>query len=139
MSETTKGTISPKAAAERSRPACARRSRERFRVYGRIAIGVALAFLVTLFVSIFSRAFQVFQHYVTLEVTLGCAARPDRRSVGPVIMTEMRAALFVPPFINRRVWPVRTKAAGKLISAGAGGGFATRYWTTRPFWTPPSG
>ena len=47
MSETTKGVISPKTAAERVEAGlAARRSRERrFRTYGRIAIGIALAFL----------------------------------------------------------------------------------------------
>jgi len=57
----------------------ARRAKERrFRLYGKLAIGLALAFLVTLFVSIFSKGIPgFFQYYVTLEVTL------DREELDP--------------------------------------------------------
>ena len=80
MSNTDKQMMSPALAAERvAAGLAARRSRERrFRIYGRIAIGVALAFLVTLFVSIFSKGIPgFFQHYVTIEVTL------DRAKLDP--------------------------------------------------------
>ena len=68
MSNAEKQMMSPALAAERvAAGLAARRGRERrFRIYGRIAIGIALAFLVTLFVSIFSKGIPgFFQHYVT--------------------------------------------------------------------------
>ena len=125
MSETTKGTISPKTAAERVEAGlAARRSREkRFRVYGRIAIGVALAFLVTLFVSIFSKGIPgFFQHYVTLEVTLDSAKLDPTGdlSVQSLYVGDargvIRAALYEATGASGRSG---RKAAGKLISAGA--------------------
>ena len=81
MSDAEKQMMSPAMAAERvAAGLAARRSREkRFRMFGRIAIGIALAFLVTLFASIFSKVIPgFFQHYVTLEVTL------DRDKLDPV-------------------------------------------------------
>ena len=56
MSEPQKGIITPHVAVSRVNASlAARRARERrFRIYGRIAIGLALAFLLTLFVSIFT-------------------------------------------------------------------------------------
>ena len=71
MSNAEKQMMPPTVAAERvAAGLAARRGRERrFRIYGRIAIGIALAFLVTLFVSIFSKGIPgFFQHYVTIEV-----------------------------------------------------------------------
>ena len=125
MSETTKGTISPKTAAERVEAGlAARRSREkRFRVYGRIAIGVALAFLVTLFVSIFSKGIPgFFQHYVTLEVTLDSARLDPTGDLSVQSLYDgdargvIRAALYEATGASGRSG---RKAAGKLISAGA--------------------
>ena len=125
MSETTKGTISPKTAAERVEAGlAARRSREkRFRVYGRIAIGVALAFLVTLFVSIFSKGIPgFFQHYVTLEVTLDSAKLDPTGDLSVQSLYDgdargvIRAALYEATGASGRSG---RKAAGKLISAGA--------------------
>ena len=125
MSETTKGTISPKTAAERVEAGlAARRSREkRFRVYGRIAIGVALAFLVTLFVSIFSKGIPgFFQHYVTLDVTLDSAKLDPTGDLSVQSLYDgdargvIRAALYEATGASGRSG---RKAAGKLISAGA--------------------
>ena len=125
MSETTKGTISPKTAAERVEAGlAARRSREkRFRVYGRIAIGVALAFLLTLFVSIFSKGIPgFFQHYVTLEVTLDSAKLDPTGDLSVQSLYDgdargvIRAALYEATGASGRSG---RKAAGKLISAGA--------------------
>jgi len=125
MSETTKGTISPKTAAERVEAGlAARRSREkRFRVYGRIAIGVALAFLVTLFVSIFSKGIPgFFQHYVTLDVTLDSARLDPTGDLSVQSLYDgdargvIRAALYEATGASGRSG---RKAAGKLISAGA--------------------
>ncbi len=125
MSETTKGTISPKTAEERVEAGlAARRSREkRFRVYGRIAIGVALAFLLTLFVSIFSKGIPgFFQHYVTLEVTLDSAKLDPTGDLSVQSLYDgdargvIRAALYEATGASGRSG---RKAAGKLISAGA--------------------
>ena len=125
MSETTKGSISPKTAAERVEAGlAARRSREkRFRVYGRIAIGVALAFLVTLFVSIFSKGIPgFFQHYVTLEVTLDSAKLDPTGDLSVQSLYDgdargvIRDALYEATGASGRSG---RKAAGKLISAGA--------------------
>ena len=125
MSETTKGTISPKTAAERVEAGlAARRSREkRFRVYGWIAISVALAFLVTLFVSIFSKGIPgFFQHYVTLEVTLDSAKLDPTGDLSVQSLYDgdargvIRAALYEATGASGRSG---RKAAGKLISAGA--------------------
>ena len=81
--------MSPTLAAERvAAGLAARRTEKRFRLYGRIAIGIALAFLVTLFASIFSKGIPgFFQHYVTLEVTLAWReAGSGRRPVGAVAL-----------------------------------------------------
>jgi len=125
MNGTGSGMISPQEAAVRVEAnLAARRARERrFRAYGRIAIGIALAFLVTLFVSIFSKGIPgFFQHYVTLEVTL------DRAKLDPVgdlsvqslydgdARGVLRAALYEATGASGRSG---RKVAGKIISAGA--------------------
>ena len=125
MSEATKAIISPKTAAERVEAGlAARRSRERrFRTYGQIAIGIALAFLVTLFVSIFSKGIPgFFQHYVTLEVTLDSAKLDPTGDLSVQSLYDgdargvIRAALYEATGASGRSG---RKAAGKLISAGA--------------------
>ena len=125
MSSAEKHMMSPALAAERvAAGIAARRSRERrFRIYGRIAISIALAFLVTLFVSIFSKGIPgFFQHYVTIEVTL------DRAKLDPVgdlsvqslydgdARGVIRAALYEATGASGRSG---RKAAGKIISQGA--------------------
>jgi len=125
MSNAEKQMMSPALAAERvAAGLAARRGRERrFRIYGRIAIGIALAFLVTLFVSIFSKGIPgFFQHYVTIEVTL------DRAKLDPAgdltvqslydgdARGVIRKALFEAAEASGRSG---RKAAGKIISQGA--------------------
>ena len=125
MTDPRRDMISPAVAAERvATGLAARRNREkRFQLYGRIAIGIALAFLVTLFVSIFSKGIPgFFQHYVTLEVTL------DREKLDPTgdfsvqslydgdARGVIRAALYEATGASGRSG---RKAAGKLISQGA--------------------
>ena len=125
MTDPRRDMISPAIAAERvATGLAARRTREkRFQLYGRIAIGIALAFLVTLFVSIFSKGIPgFFQHYVTLEVTL------DSRKLDPAgdlsvqslydgdARGVIRAALYEATGASGRSG---RKAAGKLISQGA--------------------
>jgi len=125
MTDARRDLISPAIAADRvAAGLAARRTREkRFRLYGRIAIGIALAFLVTLFVSIFSKGIPgFFQHYVTLDVTL------DRAKLDPAgdltvqslydgdARGVIRAALYEATGASGRSG---RKTAGKLISQGA--------------------
>jgi len=125
MTETGSGMISPQEAAARVEAGlAARRGRERrFRAYGRIAIGIALAFLVTLFVSIFSKGIPgFFQHYVTLEVTLDSARLDPTGDLSVQSLYDgdargvIRAALYEATGASGRSG---RKAAGKIISAGA--------------------
>ena len=119
------GMMSPDVAARRVAASIAgRRQRERrFKSYGLIAIGIALAFLVILFASIFSKGIPgFFQHYVTLEVTL------DRAKLDPAgdlslqslydgdARGAIRAALYEATRASGRSG---RKAAGKIISQGA--------------------
>jgi phosphate transport system permease protein len=126
MSNTDKQLMSPALAAERVAAGLAiRRSRERrFQIYGRIAIGVALAFLVTLFVSIFSKGIPgFFQHYVTIEVTLDRAKLDPAGDLSVQSLYDgdargvIRKALFEAAEASGRSG---RKAAGKIISKGAG-------------------
>ena len=125
MSNAEKQMMSPALAAERvAAGLAARRSRERrFRIYGRIAIGVALAFLVTLFVSIFSKGIPgFFQHYVTIEVTLDRAKLDPAGDLSVQSLYDgdargvIRKALFEAAEASGRSG---RKAAGKIISQGA--------------------
>jgi phosphate transport system permease protein len=125
MTETGASMISPQEAAARVEAGlAARRGRERrFRAYGRIAIGIALAFLVTLFVSIFSKGIPgFFQHYVTLEVTLDSARLDPTGDLSVQSLYDgdargvIRAALYDATGASGRSG---RKAAGKIISAGA--------------------
>ena len=125
MSNADKQMMSPALAAERvAAGLAARRSRERrFRIYGRIAIGVALAFLVTLFVSIFSKGIPgFFQHYVTIEVTLDRAKLDPAGDLSVQSLYDgdargvIRKALFEAAEASGRSG---RKAAGKIISQGA--------------------
>ena len=125
MTKTGSGMISPQEAAARVEAGlAARRAREkRFRAYGRIAIGIALAFLVTLFVSIFSKGIPgFFQHYVTLEVTLDSARLDPTGDLSVQSLYDgdargvIRAALYEATGASGRSG---RKAAGKIISAGA--------------------
>ena len=125
MSNAEKQMMSPALAAERvAAGLAARRGRERrFRIYGRIAIGVALAFLVTLFVSIFSKGIPgFFQHYVTIEVTLDRAKLDPAGDLSVQSLYDgdargvIRKALFEAAEASGRSG---RKAAGKIISQGA--------------------
>jgi len=132
MSDHNHQMIPPHLAAQRVMAGLAgRRAREkRFRIYGKVAIGIALAFLVTLFVSIFAKGIPgFFQHYVTIEVTLG---REKLDPAGDLSVQSLydgdargiiRAALYDIVGASGRS---ERKAAGKLISAGADSAFAKR-------------
>jgi phosphate transport system permease protein len=125
MSNAEKQMMSPALAAERvAAGLAARRGRERrFQIYGRIAIGIALAFLVTLFVSIFSKGIPgFFQHYVTIEVTLDRAKLDPAGDLSVQSLYDgdargvIRKALFEAAEASGRSG---RKAAGKIISKGA--------------------
>ena len=125
MSNAEKQMMPPAVAAERvAAGLAARHGRERrFRIYGRIAIGIALAFLVTLFVSIFSKGIPgFFQHYVTIEVTLDRAKLDPAGDLSVQSLYDgdargvIRKALFEAAEASGRSG---RKAAGKIISKGA--------------------
>ena len=119
------GMMSPDVAARRVAASIAgRRQRERrFKSYGQIAIGIALAFLVILFASIFSKGIPgFFQHYVTLEVTLDPAKLDPAGDLSVQSLYDgdargaIRAALYEATGASGRSG---RKAAGKIISQGA--------------------
>ena len=125
MINTSKGMVSPKMATKRVAASMAKRkkSERNFQLLGRGAIAVALAFLVVLFSSIFSKGLPgFFQYYVEIEVDI------DREKLDPtgifsqqslydgdargVIRSALSAAVGAEGRSNKR-------AAGKLISPGA--------------------
>ena len=125
MISTSKGMVSPKMATKRVAASMAKRkkSERNFQLLGRGAIAVALAFLVVLFSSIFSKGLPgFFQYYVEIEVDI------DREKLDPtgifsqqslydgdargVIRSALYAAVGAEGRSNKR-------AAGKLISPGA--------------------
>ena len=125
MSNAEKQMMPPAVAAERvAAGLAARHGRERrFRIYGRIAIGIALAFLVTLFVSIFSKGIPgFFQHYVTIEVTLDRAKLDPAGDLSVQSLYDgdargvIRKALFEAAEASGRSG---RRVAGKIISQGA--------------------
>ena len=100
-----------------------RASERRFKFFGRLAIGIALAFLVILFASIFSKGIPgFFQYYVTLEVQL------DRGRLDPAgdlsvqslydgdARGVIREALYETVGASGRS---QKRAAGKIVSVGA--------------------
>lgn len=125
MSEPRITMIPPQVAASRvAASLAARRAREkRFQTYGRVAIAIALAFLVTLFVSIFSKGIPgFFQYYVTLEVSLDRAKLDPAGDLSVQSLYDgdargiIRSALYEATGASGRSG---RKAAGKLISSGA--------------------
>jgi len=125
MNSQRKGLMHPKDAAKIvGRGLAGRRASERrFRGIGRLAIGIALTFLVVLFTSIFSKGFPgFFQYYVTLEVQI------DRDRMDPAgdlsvqslfdgdARGVIRDAIYSTVGASGRS---QKKAAGKILSAGA--------------------
>ena len=125
MIDTPKGLVLPTTATELVAASMTKRkkSERNFQLLGRSAIAVALAFLVVLFLSIFSKGLPgFFQYYVEIEVEI------DREKLDPtgdlslqslydgdargVIRSALYAAVDAEGRKNKR-------AAGKLISAGA--------------------
>jgi len=100
-----------------------RSSERRFKFFGRLAIGIALAFLVILFVSIFSKGIPgFFQYYVTLEVQLDRARLDPAGDLSVQSLYDgdargvIREALYGTVGASGRS---EKRAAGKIVSAGA--------------------
>ena len=71
MNNSQQGLLSPEQATKQVQKNIDRRNNQekRFRFYGRLAVAIALIFLVTLFVTIVSKgAPGFFQYYITLDV-----------------------------------------------------------------------
>ena len=80
MNNSQQGLLSPEQATKQVQKNIDRRNNQekRFRFYGRLAVTIALIFLVTLFVTIVSKgAPGFFQYYITLDVEL------DRERLDP--------------------------------------------------------
>ena len=124
MSEPQKGIIPPRGGfACKRKPCCETRWGETVPYLWANCIGIALAFLVTLFVSIFTKGIPgFFQYYVTLEVVI------DQEKIDPGgdlsvqslydgdARGIIRSALYKVTGAEGRSG---RKAAGKLISKGA--------------------
>jgi len=100
-----------------------RSSERRFKFFGRLAIGIALAFLVILFASIFSKGIPgFFQYYVTLEVQLDRARLDPAGDLSVQSLYDgdargvIREALYGTVGASGRS---EKRAVGKIVSAGA--------------------
>ena len=100
-----------------------RSSERRFKFFGRLAIGIALAFLVILFASIFSKGIPgFFQYYVTLEVQLDRARLDPAGDLSVQSLYDgdargvIREALYETVGASGRS---EKRAVGKIVSAGA--------------------
>lgn len=125
MNKSRQGLLSPEQATRQVQQNIARRNRQekRFRFYGRLAVAIALVFLVTLFATIISKGVPgFFQYYVTLDVELdrerldpkgdlstGSLYNGDARSV-------VREALFA---VVKPEGRSGKRAAGKMVSSGS--------------------
>ena len=125
MNNSQQGLLSPDQATKQVQKNIDRRNNQekRFRFYGRLAIAIALIFLVTLFVTIVSKgAPGFFQYYITLDVELdrerldpegdlsnGSLYNGDARGV----VRDALFALVKPEGRSGR------RAAGKMVSSGS--------------------
>jgi phosphate transport system permease protein len=125
MNKSRQGLLSPEQATRQVQQNIARRNRQekRFRFYGRLAVAIALVFLVTLFATIISKGVPgFFQYYVTLDVEL------DRERLDPKgdlstsslyngdARSVVREALFV---VVKPEGRSGKRAAGKMVSSGS--------------------
>jgi phosphate transport system permease protein len=125
MNRSKQGLLSPEQATKQVQETIKRRNKQekRFRFYGRIAIAIALIFLVTLFATILSKGIPgFFQYYVTLDVELD-RERLDPKgdlSTGSLYSGDARGvvrdALFAAVKPEGRSGK---RAAGKMISSGS--------------------
>ena len=125
MNNSQQGLLSPEQATKQVQKNIDRRNNreKRFRFYGRLAVTIALIFLVTLFVTIVSKgAPGFFQYYITLDVELdrerldpegdlsnGSLYNGDARGV----VRDALFALVKPEGRSGR------RAAGKMVSSGS--------------------
>ena len=125
MNNSQQGLLSPDQATKQVQKNIDRRNNQekRFRFYGRLAVAIALIFLVTLFVTIVSKgAPGFFQYYITLDVELdrerldpegdlsnGSLYNGDARGV----VRDALFALVKPEGRSGR------RAAGKMVSSGS--------------------
>lgn len=123
--DSDKRTLSPLIARERVADSLAKRhaSEKRFSSYGRIAITIALVFLVTLFGSILSKGIPgFFQYYVTFDVTLNAEELDPYGDASAQSLFDgdaravIRGGFFEMLDVSGRK---NKKAAGKIISEGA--------------------
>ena len=125
MNKSRQGLVSPEQATRQVQQNIARRNRQekRFRFYGRLAVAIALVFLVTLFATIISKGVPgFFQYYVTLDVEL------DRERLDPKgdlstsslyngdARSVVREALFA---VVKPEGRSGKRAAGKMVSSGS--------------------
>ncbi|MGB2320128.1 MAG: phosphate ABC transporter permease PstA [Candidatus Puniceispirillum sp.] len=125
MNKSRQGLLSPEQATRQVQQNIARRNRQekRFRFYGRLAVAIALVFLVTLFATIISKGVPgFFQYYVTLDVELD-RERLDPKgdlSTGSLYDGDARAvvreALFA---VVKPEGRSGKRAAGKMVSSGS--------------------
>ena len=125
MNKSNQGLLSPEQAAKQVQQTIKRRNQQekRFRFYGRMAIAIALIFLVTLFATIVSKGVPgFFQYYVTLDVELD-RERLDPKgdlSTGSLYSGDARGvvrdALFAAVKPEGRSGK---RAAGKMVSSGS--------------------
>ncbi|MDB2391162.1 phosphate ABC transporter permease PstA [Alphaproteobacteria bacterium] len=125
MNSVKQGLLPPEEATKQVQKTIERRNKQekRFRLYGRIAVAIALTFLVTLFVTIVSKGMPgFFQYYVTLDVELD-RERLDPKgdlSTGSLYSGDargvIRAALFAAVKPEGRS---ARRAAGKMVSSGS--------------------
>ena len=125
MNNSQQGLLSQEQATKQVQKNIDRRNNQekRFRFYGRLAVAIALIFLVTLFVTIVSKgAPGFFQYYITLDVELdrerldpegdlsnGSLYNGDARGV----LRDALFALVKPEGRSGR------RAAGKMVSSGS--------------------
>lgn len=125
MNRSKQGLLSPEQATKQVQHTIKRRNQQekRFRIYGRMAIAIALIFLVTLFATILSKGIPgFFQYYVTLDVELD-RERLDPKgdlSTGSLYSGDARGvvrdALFAAVKPEGRSGK---RAAGKMVSSGS--------------------
>ena len=125
MNRSKQRLLSPEQATKQVQHTIKRRNQQekRFRIYGRMAIAIALIFLVTLFATILSKGIPgFFQYYVTLDVELD-RERLDPKgdlSTGSLYSGDARGvvrdALFAAVKPEGRSGK---RAAGKMVSSGS--------------------
>ena len=100
-----------------------RKKDARLKTYGRIAIGLAVSFLIFLFVSIFSKGIPgFFQYYVTLDVYLDRDRLDPKGDLSPESLYNGDARSIVLESLYKVINPKgrkEKKAAKKIISTNA--------------------